>query len=98
MPSQPPRQNTAKKRVQLAKREQELTHAIRNSLPDAQLVRAAEAVRTAQLSLLKAELYWAEDPKNIYRDRTSGIPKIQRDQQMWTEKSAEEIVSKYRDF
>ncbi len=95
MPSHVPRTDTTKKREQLARREQKLEHAIHSVMSREQLVRAAEAVRAAQLSLLKAELYWAEDAKLVGRDVEARIENIQRDTQGWTERSTDEILRDY---
>ena len=95
MPSHVPRTDTTKKREQLKRREQELQHAIRTALPREQLARAAESVRTAHLSLLKAELYWVEDAKVVGRDVDARISNIQRDTQRWTERSTDEILHDY---
>ena len=96
MPSHIPRTNTTKKREQLARREQELEYAIRSPLPHEQLVRAAEAVNTAHMSLLKAELHWAEEAKIVGRDVDARIANIQRDMQRWTEQSIDEIMHDYK--
>jgi hypothetical protein len=100
MPSHVPRTDTTKKREQLARREQELDHAIRSALSRDRVIRAAEAVRTAQLSLLKAELYWAEEARIVGRgvlkhNVEAHIGKIQRDRQSWTERSIDEILHEY---
>jgi hypothetical protein len=92
MPSHVPRSDTSKKRGQLERREQELEHAIRTALSREELVRAAEAMRAAHLSLLKAELYWAEDAKIAGRDIDARIRNIRRDTQKWTERSIDEIL------
>ena len=100
MPSNIPRTDTTKKREQLAQREQELDHAIRAELPRDRVVRAAERVRTAQLSLLKAELYWAEEARIVGRgivkpDVHAHIDKIHRARQSWTERSIDQILDEY---
>jgi hypothetical protein len=100
MPSSVPRTDTTKKREQLARRERELDHAIRSALSRDQLVRAAEGVRAAQLSRLKAELYWAEEARIIGRGVVgrgveAHIGNTQRDQQRWTERSSDEILNDY---
>ena len=101
MPSYAPRTDTTKKREQLVRREQELEHAIRSALPREQLIRAAEAARTAHLSLLKAELHWIEDAKIdrhakiVGRDGDARIANIQRDMQRWTERSIDKILHDY---
>lgn len=61
MPSAAPRSNATKKEEQLRQKQQELEHAIRGGLSQDKLVRAAERVRAAQLSQLKARLHWTED-------------------------------------
>jgi hypothetical protein len=100
MPSRAPRTDTAKKREQLARREQELDHAIRSTLSRDQLVRAAEGVRAAQMSLLKAELYWIEESRIVARGVMepgvdARISNIQRDQQRWAERSIGDILNEY---
>ena len=100
MPSHVPRTDTSKKREQLARREQELDHAIRSAMSRDELVCAAEGVRAAQLSLLKAELYWAEEARIIGRGVVkpsveAHIGNIQRDKQRWTERSIDEILHDY---
>ena len=95
MPSHVPRTDTTKKREQLERREQELLHALRSALPHEQLVRAVEAVRTAHLSLLKAERYWAEDAKITGCNVDERIRNIQRDTQRWTERSVDEILHEH---
>ena len=72
-----------------------MDHAIRSALSRDELVRAAEGVRAAQLSLLKAELYWAEEAKVVGRDVDARIGNIQRDTQRWTERSIDEILHDY---
>jgi hypothetical protein len=61
MPSQVPRSDTSKKHEQLLRRIGELKHAIRSGVSRHKLTKAAEGVRAAQLSLLKARLHWIED-------------------------------------
>ena len=95
MPSHVPRTDAAKKREQLAQRQQELEHTIRSEFPREQLVRAAEAVRAAHLSLFKAEIYWAEEAELAGRDVGARIANIERDAQRWTERSIEEILQEY---
>lgn len=95
MPSHAPRTDTTKKREQLTRREQELQHAIRCAVPREQLVRAAEAVRAAHLSLLKAEHYWAEDASVLGRDVDARIDKIRNETQKWSERLIDEILDDY---
>jgi len=100
MPSNIPRTDTTKKREQLAQREQELDHAIRTELPRDRLVRAAERVRTAQLSLLKAELYWAEEARIVGQgivkpEVQAHVGRMQRAVQSWTERSIDQILDDY---
>ena len=92
MPSEVPRSNTTKKREQLERREQELAHALRSGFSREKLVRAAEDLRAAQLSLLKAELYWTENAKIRGREVDEHITKIQDDTRRWTERSIDEIL------
>lgn len=92
MPSNVPRSNSTKKREQLERRQLELAHAIRSGFSHERLVQAAENLRAAQLSLLKAELHWVEDSK--IRGKLTGehIARIQSDARTWTEKSVEQIL------
>lgn len=96
MPSHVPRTDTSKKREQLERREHELRHAIRAARPREQLVRAAEAVRAAHLSLLKAEHHWAEDAKLAGRDVAARVSNIERNVREWAERSIDEIMQGYR--
>ncbi len=93
MPSRVPRTNTTKKREQLERREQELRHAVHSGLSRERIVHAAEAVRHARLSLLKAELYWAIDLRGDNDD--DRLRSIRRAQQRWTERPVDEIVHDY---
>jgi hypothetical protein len=95
MPSEVPRGNTSKKREQLARRERELQHALRSGFTREKLVRAAEDLRAARLSLLKAERYWAEDGRTRGRDVEERVTKIHNDTQQWMEKPVDEILRDY---
>jgi hypothetical protein len=95
MPSEVPRNNTTKKREQLQRREQEITHALCSGFSREKLVRAAEDLRAAQLSLLKAELYWTDDSKIRGREVEQRVTKIEEDMQGWAEKSVDEILRAY---
>jgi hypothetical protein len=92
MPSQAPRSNSTKKREQLNRRELELAHAVRSGFSRERLVRAVEALKAAQLSLLKAELYWSENEKIRGRDVDGRIAKLRNDLQRWEEKSVDEML------
>jgi hypothetical protein len=93
MPSDPPRANTAKKREQLLKREQEFRHALCAGFARERLVTAAENLRAAQISLLKAELYWTRDAKIRGRDVEKRIAKIEKDARQWMDKTFDQIVA-----
>jgi hypothetical protein len=93
MPSYPPRADTTKKREQLLKREQEFQHAIRVGFSRERLVRAAENLRATQLSLLKAELYWARDARIRGRDVDERVAKIEGETRKWTEKTFDQILA-----
>jgi hypothetical protein len=95
MPAWAPRSNSTKKREQLQRREQELTHAVQSGSSRVRLVQAAEGVRAAQLSLLKAELYWAENEKIRGRDVEGRVGRLQNDLQRWSEKSVDQILHDY---
>ena len=93
MPSHAPRADTTKKREQLTRRQQELQHAIRAGLPRDQVLSAAEAVKAANLSLLKAELHWAEEARLKGGDAHERIRNIHQESQSWTSRSADEIAN-----
>jgi hypothetical protein len=95
MPSNVPRSNTTKKREQLRLQERKLEHALRSGFSRERLVGAAEDLRAAHLSLLKAELYWAQDAKIRGRDIEERVTKIQDDSRRWQEKSVDEILHDY---
>ena len=95
MPSHIPRTDTTKKEIQLSHREHELKHALHSRFTREKLVKAAEKLRTAHLSLLKAKLYWAEDARLQGRDVTAHLAKIHDEKREWMERSTEEIL---RDF
>ncbi len=91
MPSEVPRNNTAKKREQLSRRERELEHMLRSGFARERVVRAAEDLRAAHLSLLKAELYWTHDAKIRGREIDERVAKIQSDARKWRDRSIDEI-------
>ena len=99
MPAAAPRNNTTKKESQLRQKREELEHAIRSGLPHEKLARAAERVRAAQLSLLKARLHWALEARI---QRTGGRPptrdfgsvaEIQGSTRDWTERTIASIIA-----
>jgi hypothetical protein len=98
MPSYPPRQNSTKKQEQLQRRQQELQHALRTKLPSNQLAKAVEKVRTAQVSLLKADLHWARQ-KGLKHFKVSEpaelkeqIANLQQQVEKWESMSLDEII------
>ena len=85
----------------MRQKQEELEHAIRSGLPHAKVVKAAERVRAAQLSLLKARLHWALEARIRWTGRhpatrdfgnIEGIEDATRD---WTEKTNESIIALY---
>ena len=93
MPSHVPRTDTTKKREQLTRRQQELQHAIRAELPHEQVLGAVEAVRAANLSLLKAELHWAEEARLKGDDAHERIRNIHQESQKWRNRTSDEIAN-----
>jgi hypothetical protein len=93
MPSHAPRTDTTKKREQLTRRQQELQHAIRAGLPQEQVLSAVEAVRAANLSLLKAELHWAEEARLRGDDVYERIRNIHQESQRWSNCTSDEIAN-----
>ena len=95
MPSQAPRSNTDKKREQLRKCERELEHALRSGFSRDRLVKGAEKLRAANLSLIKARFYWAKDAKVKGHDIDDNVAKFQSETQRWKEKSIHDILQDY---
>ena len=101
MPAAAPRSNTTKKENQLRQKQEELEHAIRSSLPYGKLIRAAEKVRAAQLSLLKARLHWALEARiqrtgwRLPTRDFGSVAEIQGSTRNWTEKTVESIIADY---
>ena len=95
MPLHVPRTDTTKKREQLLRRKIELEHAIHSGLSRERVALCAEELRAAQLSLLKAELHWAEEAKLTGRDIhvDERIRNIQLDTQQWMEKTVDDILN-----
>lgn len=93
MPTYVPRAEPVRKKEILAKREQELRHAIKHGVTGAKLHKAAEAVRSAQLKVFKGiiEQFRYENA----RDGTARGTKALRDQHRWQELHVDEIVSMY---
>ena len=81
--------NHQKKKRLLAKRERELLHALGNDLSDARIIKAAERLRAAKLSIFKMEF-----------SRTSTLPASpylpEGEALEWLEMSVDAIVAKYR--
>ena len=92
MPSNIPRTDTTKKEIQLWHRKQELKHALHSGLTREKQIKAAEKLRAAHLSLLKAKLYWVEDARIQGRDEAARLANIQDETRKWMEMSADEIV------
>jgi hypothetical protein len=95
MPSQAPRSNTDKKREQLRQCELELKHALRSDFSRDRLIGAAEKLRAAALSLVKARFYWAKDAKIKGRNFDERVAKFQSETQKWKNKSIDEILHDY---
>ena len=93
MPSNPPRTDTTKKREQLQRRRQELKHAIRSAFSREKLVRAADHLKEAHLSLLKAELHWETEAKIKGHGINERVFKIQENIRSWMEKSTDDILN-----
>ena len=96
MPSHIPKTDTTKKQIQLSHRELQLEHVLKSGLAREKLARVAEKLRAARLSLLKAELYWANDARLDGRDMTARLANIQDETRKWTEKSADAILNDFK--
>lgn len=95
MPLYPPRSlEPYKKKELLGKREEQLRHALSTGVALVQVHRAAEAVRAAQLAILKAEheliRYYPET-----EERAQRIAAIAEKRAEWQAISGEAIVRKY---
>jgi hypothetical protein len=99
MPTYPPRHDSTKKRELLLKRQQELQHAIRAGASHRQLAGAAEKLRSAQLSLLKAELMWARESRlrnfrvsELSPAAQKRISHIEEQTRKWAGRTVDEIL------
>jgi hypothetical protein len=70
-----------------------LQHAIRAGLPHDQVLGAVEAVSAANLSLLKAELHWAEEARLKGDDTQERIRNIHQESQEWMNRTPDEIAN-----
>lgn len=95
MPTWPPRSNSTKKREQLVRREEELRHAIRSAAAPAVVMKGAERVRLAQLSILKAERHWTRDIKMRRKNVATGLHSIEKGITEWQEKPVGAIIAAY---
>ncbi len=96
MPTHPPRSLEAyKKKELLARREEQLRHALSSGAAPAKVSRAAENLRAAQLAILKAEQelirYRVETEEKHLR-----MASIAEKRATWQAMPAEEIIDQYR--
>ena len=81
--------NHQKKKRLLAKRERELLHALGNDLSDARIIKAAERLRAAKLSIFEMEFSRASTlSASHYLPEGEALE--------WLEMSVDAIVAKYR--
>ena len=97
MPTHPPRSEATKKVDILARRETALRRAILDRHNDEQLHCAAEAVRVAQLNLIKAKLASVQYGKKGLATRIVPGAKIERQMKQWCEITSNEIVAMYEE-
>ena len=105
MPSRAPRHEATEKREQLSRRKEALVRAIRTRQSQEKVLLAAEKYRTANLSFLKAKLYWANE-ELIVAGRgvskleaeaasvtvKSNIERLETEIASWSGKSAEDVL------
>lgn len=88
-----------KKSQILYRREDELRHAIRNSLDQAKVRKAAERVRTAQLQLIKAFQYeWTPCvAESDTPERRATLERLEIEREFWRNLPVDAIVERFRD-
>jgi hypothetical protein len=96
MPTFPPRGEPIKKKEQLAQREIELQHAIRNNFETQKLIGSVERYRMAQLSILKARIHEIHDKEFQNKPHTSDIGKLEKVILSWTNKTVEDIIIEFK--
>lgn len=95
MPLYPPRsQEPYKKKELLFKREQRLRHALSSGLASVRVNRAAENVRAAQLTILKAEQELIRYDSET-EERARQLAAIEKKRNTWQGMSVEAIVQHY---
>ena len=94
MPSHVPRSEPTKRLDILDRREVALKRAVLERLPVEKLQSAVEAVREAQLNLLKAKIVSIRHRKGFDRE-TQPWAKAHREIQLWQEATQDEILAKY---
>jgi len=85
----------AKKLAILGKRENELSHAVHAGLSQEKLIKAAEKVRAAQLSVLKGKRHYIVDDGHPHFD---GFKEIDAKAAEWTSIKVEKIIEQYRNM
>lgn len=95
MPLYPPRSlEPYKKKEALFKREQQLQHALSCGAAPERLHRAAENVRAAQLSVLKAEQELIRyEPES--EERSRHLASIEKKRDAWQSRPVESIIQQY---
>jgi hypothetical protein len=93
-----PRTGTYKQRDLLKQREQGLMRALKANTSPAQMTKAAEDVRHAQLQVLKAQLKVLEPASadELTDERLAQLESIQRKMNQWNNLTVEQIFDLYR--
>lgn len=94
MPIYPPRNEPARKKEILKKREAEIVHAIENSESKAIIIKVAEKVRYAQLKLIKGKEESVKYSRNE-EQREKTIIKAKHDRDYWESIDVEDIIGMY---
>lgn len=96
MPLYPPRSENVKKREQLAQKEYELNHALRNNFTGQKLSKAIEKYRSAMLSFLKSKIHLHKEQDYQGRPGNLKVKNLEMEITAWEKFSEWEIISKLK--
>ncbi len=81
----------------LARREEELRHALQQQAAPRTAAKAAERVRIAQLHLIKAFRHALMPAASTQPSNTEKLDKLQAEADLWEHLSTDEIIERYQD-
>ncbi len=96
MPLYPPRVEPIKKKEQLAQREIEFLHTVKNNFEKEKLNKAVEKYRMAQLSILKARIHELREKEFQKEPYNGNLKKFEDDILDWTNKSTDNIINEFK--